>query len=840
MLRMGTHRPDNPRPFVLMDTSTKPRRCLMSLIGVSILVFCVGPALAAEQPRPGWLNVADFGASGSEYETTASTTAGSRQITVADPGDFQPGQGVTVVGGHVRHTAPQLWSGGPPYDNSKPLDGSVEVRGYDGARGRRVVYLLDIAPSSKPVFRWTDDLGRSWHETVEINHDWHPLGNGVEVKLNPRDWNKGYVISFAAENMLTTVIEKIDGTVVTLRDAPNRTSVKATLRHCDDRALCAAIETAIKRKRNVWIPAGRYRLDRRVMVRNPEGITIEGENAATTTFDISDGQGPCLVLSGGREVTVRNLRFVGFMGFDRRDQAGRIPTRGAEAIWGFFLDLCNGVTIGGTERVLVENCHASRMSGECFVSACPGRGIKPSRPQDESTADEDYSLVWKVNPHGGHTISTTYLRCSVTDSARNAFNDVTCGPENTNVIQCRIVDVGGCTWEGASRFIRFTGNYVRNAGTVAIGNLGVANRDASFDKLGAGQHVVAGNTFESSICYGGCAVRASAGATQVIVSNNHFVNFNSSGVEMLSQTGDQHFPSSNAAVLGNSFDMTSVGRKPAARHAIKISASDTIAADNQIYVRGRRDPALTGIIVLEPARNVIVHDNLIRNCVAGFVAGRLTSSIGQVIDQKTFIRGGHWLSIALPLVRDDSHGYRGWNIVWIKDERPDGASVIESFDRTTRRFTLREPREMRPGDRFEVYPPGGADWAIHDNVITNCLRPAVLDCYGSPTTVFQNNQLTRGDETGVEQAVEICGRWNLIGNRFFGFNEQGRAALSLHPDRQGNPPRNLYLNNVFERCRRVVRESQAGLWRAAVTKGNIFLDCGDVPPQNADSAAEPM
>ncbi len=861
--------------FISDLTFTRTIRLLI----LSLPTFGITSAIAAETDRPGWLNAADFGASGSEHETTASATAGSRQIAVADPGDFRPGQGVMLAGGHVGHTKPRIWSGGPPYENSKPLDGSVEVRGYDGGRGSRVVYLLDIAPSAKPAFRWTDDLGRTWHEAVPITHDWQPLGNGVEVKLNRRDWHKGYVVSFAAENRLVSVIEKIEGNVVTLREAPNRTSEKALLRHCDGRALNAAVAAAIRQKRNLRVPAGRYRLARRVMVRDPGGITIEGDNPADTILDISEGEGPCLVLSGGKSATVRNLSMVGFMGFDRRDQAGRIHTRGAEAIWGFFLDLCNGVTIGGTERVLVENCHASRMSGECFVSACPGRGIRPTPPSSlvptlrvgthapqrsalpgatqsvennrfprgawepggkiGTVPDEDYSLVWKVNPHGGHTVSTTYLRCSVTDSARNAFNDTTCGPENTNVIQCRIVDTGGCTWEGASRFVRFVGNYVRNAGTVAIGNLGPANRDASFERLGAGQHVVAQNTFEGGVCYGGCAVRAAAGATQVIVKNNIFVNYNSSGVELLSQTGDYHFPSSNAAVLGNVFDMTCVGRKPVSRCAITVSTSETIVADNQIYVRGRCDPSVSGIRVREPALNVIVHDNLIRNCGEGFAAGRVASAVGRVIDRRTFIRSGNWRHIALPLVRPDSHGYRGWRIVWLKDDRPDGASVIDSFDRQSRRFALREPRAMKAGDRFEVFPPGGANWNVHDNLVADCLRPVVLDCYGGPTTVFRDNQIVRGEASGVKRAVVVRGEWKLIGNQFFGFDEPNSAVLALYPDRLGNPPANLYRNNIFEQCGRIVRESRAGLWRAATTSGNLFLDCGVAPPQNDKTPEEP-
>jgi len=62
------------------------------------------------------------------------------------------------------------------------------------------------------------------------------------------------------------------------------------------------------------------------------------------------------------EVTIRNFRMTGFMGFDERDKAGYINTRGSTYIWGEALKPCNAVSIDGTERVLVENCHASRMS----------------------------------------------------------------------------------------------------------------------------------------------------------------------------------------------------------------------------------------------------------------------------------------------------------------------------------------------------------------------------------------------------------------------------------------------------------------------------------------------
>ena len=57
-----------------------------------------------------------------------------------------------------------------------------------------------------------------------------------------------------------------------------------------------------------------------------------------------------------------------------------------------------------------------------------------------------------------------------------------------------------------------------------------------YPELGAGKHIVADNVFEGAVAYrgriGGFAVRSSRGATQVIVRNNLFINFNSSGVEV--------------------------------------------------------------------------------------------------------------------------------------------------------------------------------------------------------------------------------------------------------------------------------------------------------------------
>ena len=171
-------------------------------------------------------------------------------------------------------------------------------------------------------------------------------------------------------------------------------------------------------------------------------------------------------------------------------------------------------------------------------------------------------------------------------------------------MNCRIVDVGGNSWEGASRFVNSIGNYMRNAGPVPAGNLGPPNREAEkitpenrnlmYPELGAGQHIIADNVFDSNTSYGGRpggnAIISNSGATQIIIRNNLFINFNSIGVLASGNTDATHYPSANTTITGNIFDMTCVGQKPLPRTAIIISACDTIVSDNQIYKGESRSP----------------------------------------------------------------------------------------------------------------------------------------------------------------------------------------------------------------------------------------------------------
>jgi hypothetical protein len=450
----------------------------------------------------------------------------------------------------------------------------------------------------------------------------------------------------------------------------------------------------------------------------------------------------------------------------------------------------------GTERTLIENVHASRMASECFYASGTARRSTGEQKQYQK------SLI--------------YLRCSVTDCAANAFNNNDMG-ENTSVLYCRVDGAGWHAAEMPVRFLKLVGNYVRNAGPFTIGDMN--HRYDDLHNLGCGQAIVADNVFEGIGRCGGVAVNHGSG--QVVIANNLFINHNGPAITASSYTTRTSFPSNTVTITGNIIDMTCVGEKSAWRAGITVSASNTIVADNQVYVRGRPDPQVAGIIISEPAVNVIVHDNLIRNCQLGLVTGRAGSRITEVIDATTFLEQG------LPLEWKNSHLYRGWNVAWMGGAAPNTLSVIEAFDPVTLRFKLREPRKMTAGEAFHAFPSGPANWNFHDNTITGCQKPVVLDSYGSEASWFRDNLVTRGEASNVKAAIDVRGMFKLAGNHISGFDEKDSSALSLSADLPSRTAQSVYRGNIFQKCTAVVAKDQAALWAAAKSEGNVLVECGD-------------
>ena len=756
----------------------------------------------------GWLNVKDMGASGSLFETTATVTVGSNKIIVSDVGDFKVGQQISVSRSNIRYVQPRQWGPGEPYSTSKPLGDAVEIRGYDGSGGSWLAYVLEIDNADPVTFRWKGDISKPWDGLkVPVTYDWQKLSGGTDIRFKRQEWKPGQMITFSARDQLVTTIKKIDGKVLTLADVSNNTASGAIVRHTDRDALQKVIDLALREKMNVFFPVGHYRIPGGLQVPNAVAIRLEGANAGTTVLDISDGDGSCLRLQGGTEVTIRNFSMIGHTGLAEAPLS--FTTITGYGYWPNSLKGCNAIGISGTERVLIENVHVSRMSNEAFYAQGPARQGKKEPSQYQK--------------------SLTYLRCSVTDCAANAFNNNDRG-ENTSILYCRVDGAGWHAAEMPARFLRVIGSYFRNTGAITVGDM--SHRFEDLNELGCGQAFICDNVFEGIGRCGGIAVNH--GSSQVVISGNVFINFNGNAITVSSSTVRPtlpwykpdapldwgSYPSRSAVISDNIIDMTCTSENPVNRIGIDVNASEVTIADNQIYVRGKADRMVTGIQLRDPALKLNVHNNLISNCGAGLVSGRSSSRVTKVIDPTSFHKS------SLPLEWRYTHQYQGWNLLWISEGKVTGISVIESYDPATLVFTLKSPREMKVGDFFEVYSPGAANWNIHDNTITGCQKPVILDNYGSVTNRFSLNMIDRGGAVGVKAAVTVGGWYQLIGNQVTGFDEPGSCGLLLLPDKLGKPLPNIYRDNLVMRCAVGINEDKPGLWESATRDRNSFTDCG--------------
>jgi len=194
-----------------------------------------------------------------------------------------------------------------------------------------------------------------------------------------------------------------------------------------------------------------------------------------------------------------------------------------------------------------------------------------------------------------------------------------------------------------------------------------------------------------------------------------------------------------------------------------------------------------------------------------------------VVDERSFITNAG----QVPMERRLSHRYRGWGLALGGGAQ--GLGTIEDFDPVALQFTLTAPLEVRQGMSYQVFPTRGVDWTISGNTITGCRNPVVLDSYGSASSVFEGNLITRGGTGGVTAAVDLRGRWQFCDNRIVGFDEEGSSALLLQPDPVGRPPLSIFLCNSFERCANAVAEAEPGLWSESLVGDNLFMGCGGAP-----------
>ena len=669
-------------------------------------------------------------------------------ITVDDVGDFEVGQEIAIFGCRPHFSEGQVWevSGG---DQAGKFKDQVELRGYDGSAGDGAAYLLDFKGEDPPTFRWSDDLGQSWKESVKVTGDWQTLNSGIEVKLANRElWKSPRLVSFTARDHLLSQVIKVEGPTLTLAATVPRTAVNCLVQHSDSAAVQRAFDRAVGERRNVFIPNGHYRLSRGLVLNAPDGISVEGENEENVVLDITGGQGACITVEGGSSVSFRRLRFRGFSSFAEQKRMAYLPAQGYPHMWGFFARHCNAITFRTPGHALVENCHATGMSAECFYSGSVSR-------------------KGGQEPPARYTKSITYRHCTVSDCARNAFNNNDFA-EGTSVLNCRVENIGGCAWEGASRFVKFSGNYVTNAGPVAMGN--IRSREKHFDVLPSGQHIVSDNTFEGELAYGNSFIAASAGASPVIISDNLFVNLNASAIEVSGFGNTNNLPAGNIIIRSNAIDLTCGSEVSKSRFGISASTNNTTISGNQIYTRNGIDAGVTGLVIAEPAHNLVVSDNTIRGCRLGLQATRIKGSIGEIIDPRSFRSNGR-----MPWPRRDIYRYQGYQIVWIPNYRePDklvDGPVIDHFDVEAGLFRLQEDFDLKMNAVFVVRSPHGYSWNIHDNLINDCAQLVNIDVFGGPTAVFANNVLKRSEGTADLPAVEIRGEFERRDNQFSGFEQ---------------------------------------------------------------------
>ncbi len=680
-----------------------------------------------------FLNARDFGALGSDYETVVVATAGSNAFVVDDIGDFKVGEEVLIVGCNPHFAAKEIFNrrdpspvNPRPFRHHMPFENRVEVEGATSENW--VVYMIDIAPDRPGYFRWTKDFCKTWSEEIEIvDGEFAELDGDIRVKINEFEERQyGCTAVAIASARMTALIEKIEGNTVYLSKSATA-SGKFVVQHSDTYHIQQAINAALKEKKSVYLPNGKYRLTSSLYIENATSFTFEGESGVDTILvnelghlGIERPEGSCFIIRGGTEVNVKNVFMTGNVGCDERYKSGPQPVRGASSLWGFYLNKSNATYVHNTERVYIENCHARRMSAECFYAQSSWR-----KAEEEP---EEY----------GRQI--TYMRCSVEDCARNAFNNNDLA-ECTSILYCRIKNVAGNSWEGASRFVKIIGCYIRDAGCLAFGN--VRWRSPENEKLCTGQHIVSDNYFEGTCIYDQSMIRVGSAATQVIIKNNVFINFKSPAVEVFGEGGKNDIPSENVIVTGNSFDLSAIAGPSEPRYAVRVTTSFVTVSDNQIFVRGDRDDNVTGIIVSDDAERVVIHDNTIVGAGVGIKTEIVEGEVGYVVDDRTFYReeklstsytGVGIIPCKPMLLRHRSHRYHGWNIVWA-----DGTeSEILDFDPAKLTFTLKEARELKTGDSFKIYRPAGVKWSIHHNMIDNCTTPESLDSFGGRMTKMDN------------------------------------------------------------------------------------------------------
>ncbi len=720
-------------------------------------------AHAAPPPARGaWIDAAACGASGSEFQAAGTIRAGANEITLADTGDFQVGQEVTISRCHP-HYYGTIYNAAAPYFamNQRALRDEVELRGLDDGKAWQTFFVhfedadpatfrwLAVDPAFQTKARGQPSLRRYWQwqgAGLPVDGGWTALASGVEMRFNHRAWQPGESIALHARNRLLARITGIRGKTLILSACATRDAADALVRHHDQAALQAAVDRAIAEHKGLSIPAGRYRLSAGLWIRNAS-LRIEGAHREHTLLDISEDHTSAFWIAGGRDVAIRNLGMTGHTGFLELPAHTSFKTVSGFALWPtanqqMEIKGCAAANFVSTERLLFEDLKVTRMASEAFYS---------------HGSDREGNDPYVQQPHAGlpelskqYTKSCIYHRCQVSDCGFNAFNNND-HAENTSILHCHVERAANFC-ENAGRFTRIIGNYVLDGCFTSV-HSGSADDPR---RLGPTQAIIADNVFEGGLFLGGILIGNCA--TQVTVANNLFVGCSN---EYAIRIGGGR----RIIITGNQIDLTRLeGNPDNDRVGLCIEASNVLAADNHIYVRGPRSDKTTGISIADHAVNVQAHDNLVENCQAGIRTGRRLfrdAATGQTdvfpppdTDGRGVFEFSHTESAVaaaldarafrareLPRACDGAPAYGGWRLRWLTGPHAGRTAAIAAYDAETGTITLQKELPVQAGDRFAVYPRH-ANWQLHHNTLADCAQPLIVELFDEDGVRCEGNAIS--------------------------------------------------------------------------------------------------
>ena len=581
------------------------------------------PSSCAVPHASGWVDARACGASGSDFQCRAVARAGSAELKVDDPGDFQVGQEVTVSDCRIHHYG-TVYNDREPYygRNIKPLVDELEVRGLDPGKTWQT-FLLHITASQPTTFSWMTVapehqrkvtthpiLKRHWAwngEHVPLPDGWFPLTDGVEIRFRKKDWRVGQCVAFHARNRLVAKIVDVRGRKLLLERKAEKDAETAVVRHFDQTALQRAVDQAIAEKKGLFIPAGRYRLDAGLWIRNAS-LNVEGTHPDHVLLDVTEAHTAVFWMAGGREVAIRNLGMIGHTGFLEMPANVEFVTASGHAFFPMAnqqmeVKGCAAANIVSTERLLFEDVKVSRMASEAFYLHGSDRYGAPPYVQFQHDGMPELQKQY--------TKSCIFHRCQAFDCGFNVFNNNDYA-ENTEILHCHVERAANFC-ENPSRFTRIIGNYVKDGCSTSV-HLGAQPDDNGGLRKIAGAHaIITDNVFEGGIFSGGIAIGKTA--SNVTIANNLFIGF-SKETAICIWGGDR------VIISGNHIDLTRVEDNPDnQRCGISIETSGVIVFGNHIYADGELAEKATGINIADHVVGIHIHDNIIENCLNGLVTG---------------------------------------------------------------------------------------------------------------------------------------------------------------------------------------------------------------------------